>query len=366
MIFDDEDLYGMQGGGLIPAAPAAPSTPAVDPIEAELEARARLNSKQDAYANLADKLASSNSYGNYFLKTLNPETHSVRDIVSASQKNSDPIANKQKAMAYLKSKRDSEQMLAGDKADSPDSIAMQEQISGLFPKFAPFIQGKSKAQIQEMLPLLTQKIKGDTDRETAEIAAGARKEARADAERARMDAIQSKREDRAEARALKQQELSPIQAKQRGLYESGKLAEEQYNTAVGDKSEFDPTGVGQVIDNSEWAPNWMKNSKAVESQAAQSAWVEGFLRDASGAAIPPNERMAYAKDFFPRPGDTPEVVANKAKLRQQKMENARVASGVETGHGPAIAKKPSTPQTPQERAQAALERKLKAKQMAGK
>ena len=80
----------------------------------------------------------------------------------------------------------------------------------------------------------------------------------------------------------------------------------------------------------------MKNNKAIEAQAAQSAWVESYLRDASGAAIPPSERMAYAKDFFPQPGDSTDVVANKAQLRAQKMENARIAAGIDLGHGPAV------------------------------
>lgn len=123
--------------------------------------------------------------------------------------------------------------------------------------------------------------------------------------------------------------LKPEQAKQLGLYQLGAKAEEQYRTAVSDKNEYDPSSVGQVIDNSEWAPNWMKNDKAIEAQAAQANWVEAFLRDASGAAIPPSERGAYATDFFPQPGDTPAVIANKQALREQKMENARLSAGGE-------------------------------------
>lgn len=125
----------------------------------------------------------------------------------------------------------------------------------------------------------------------------------------------------------KNAEMSVPEAKQAGLYNLGLEAEKQYKEAVKDKSKYDPTKVGQVIDNSQWAPNWAKNDKAIAAQAAQANWVEAFLRDASGAAIPPSERMAYAKDFFAQPGDTAEVVANKDKLRQIKQENARVAAG---------------------------------------
>lgn len=246
----------------------------------------------------------------------------------------DPASDQQKAYAYMKAKRDSEHMSAEDSPGSPDSIAMQEQIGGMFPAFKEFVKGKSASQIKEMMPILTQKIRGDTERTNAEIAAGGRKEARADAAQLRADAIAARKEDHDAARAAKQMELSGPQAKQRGLYESGKLAEDQYNKAIGDGKDFDPTSNFHPIDNSRWAPNWMKNNKAIESQAAQSAWVESYLRDASGAAIPNDERLNYAKDFFARPGDTPAVVTNKAALRRQKEENAKVASGIETGHGP--------------------------------
>lgn len=153
--------------------------------------------------------------------------------------------------------------------------------------------------------------------------------------------MQQRALDRKEARAdrlammgLKQQELNATQAKQLGNFQMGQAAEEQYNAAITNpqddslfNSGYDPTAPGQWIDNSEWAPNWLKNNKAVEAQAAQSNWVETFLRDASGAAIPISERMAYAKDYFPQPGDSPEVVKNKAALRQQKMQNSLVGAG---------------------------------------
>ncbi len=125
----------------------------------------------------------------------------------------------------------------------------------------------------------------------------------------------------------KNAEMSVSEAKQAGLYNLGLEAEKQYQEAVKDKSKYDPTKVGQVIDNSQWAPNWTKNDQAIAAQAAQANWVEAFLRDDSGAAIPPSERLAYAKDFFAQSGDTDEVVANKDRLRQIKQENARVAAG---------------------------------------
>ncbi len=109
----------------------------------------------------------------------------------------------------------------------------------------------------------------------------------------------------------------------------GSESEKQYATAVNDPNEYDPTKPFQPFDNDTtgFVPAWAKSDKANEAMNAQSSWVEAYLRDASGAAIPPDERMSYAKDFFPRPGDSTTAVSNKERLRQQKMQNALVSSG---------------------------------------
>jgi hypothetical protein len=263
----------------------------------------------------------------------------------------DPAEKAKKAYEFIKQKREVTMARGADDPTSPDSIATQEQVGGMFPQFAKYVKGKSKAQIMEMMPILSQKARGDEDRALREQEMRLR---HAD----RQDALADKKE----AKEQKQKELSASQAKQRGLYESGKMAAEQFDNALKDSPNYDPTSVTEFIDNSEWAPNWMKNKKAVESQAAQSAWVESYLRDASGASIKADERMAYAKDFFPRPGDTPETVANKAALRKQKEENSRVAAGVETGHGPAVA---PAGKSKKQLAMEELDRRAKAKKVAG-
>lgn len=129
-------------------------------------------------------------------------------------------------------------------------------------------------------------------------------------------------------RAMKAQDLSSTRAKQMGLYKNGVAAEQQFLDATNDSSDYDPTGSGQLIDNSDWAPNLLKNNKAIESQAARDAWVESFLRDASGAAISEKERGSYNKLYFPQPGDTADVVSNKKALRDEKMRSAAAGAGL--------------------------------------
>lgn len=206
---------------------------------------------------------------------------------------------------------------------SEASVSFRNMINAKFPEVAKAYGDKwgqvSAADMDTIFKPLQLKEQSDARKQAAALMAGARSDAR---------------QDRLDAKALKQKELSTTQAKQRGLYESGALAEDQYNQAVGDGKDYDPTSVGQVIDNSSWAPNWMKNDHAVAAQSAQDAWIESYLRDASGAAIPDSERGAYKKQFFPQSGDSKTVAANKAALRNRKMENAAVGAGIETGHGP--------------------------------
>ena len=138
---------------------------------------------------------------------------------------------------------------------------------------------------------------------------------------------QEARKEKYDEKARKDAELSSAQAKQLGLAEMGQLANKQYREAV--NQGYDPTSYSprDFISQVEWAPQFMKSDAGKKAMAAQSSWVESYLRDASGAAIPPSERGSYAKDYFPRPGDTPEIVANKEALRKQKEKSALIGAG---------------------------------------
>lgn len=134
----------------------------------------------------------------------------------------------------------------------------------------------------------------------------------------------------------KNKEMTVTQAKQNGLYKQGVEAEKQYKAAISKTGfdSYDPTSSFQWIDKNDWAPNLLKSGEAIEAQRSQDRWVEAFLRDASGAAIPPSERGAYIKDFFPVAGDSKQETLNKEKARQLKMETAKLASGISEGDAP--------------------------------
>jgi hypothetical protein len=123
----------------------------------------------------------------------------------------------------------------------------------------------------------------------------------------------------------KEENLNVSQAKQLGLAEIGNLANKQYEEAV--SQGFDPLTYWNAKDFLEMTPQWAKSDLGKKAMAAQMAWVEAYLRDASGAAIAPSERPGYANNYFPRPGDTPDIVANKAALRAQKEKTALIGAG---------------------------------------
>lgn len=63
-------------------------------------------------------------------------------------------------------------------------------------------------------------------------------------------------------------------------------------------------------------------------EAAKDNWIAAVLRQESGATITPSEKVGARFQYFPRVGDAPEVVAQKAKLRLLAEENMRKISEV--------------------------------------
>lgn len=121
-----------------------------------------------------------------------------------------------------------------------------------------------------------------------------------------------------------------MQIKKAGLAEIGEMAESQYQAAIAKgqaDGSFNPTDPKQFIDASRSSPEWMKSDAANEAMAAADSWIDSYLRDESGAAIPPDEKAEYYRTYFPQKGDTAQTVANKTALRRQKMAAARAAGG---------------------------------------
>lgn len=61
--------------------------------------------------------------------------------------------------------------------------------------------------------------------------------------------------------------------------------------------------------------------------AAQEAFAEASLRFLTGAAVTKDEARRNIKQFYPSPGDTPEVIQQKAGYRQELLQAMRTAAG---------------------------------------
>jgi hypothetical protein len=162
------------------------------------------------------------------------------------------------------------------------------------------------------------------------------------------------------------QATTATELKQKGNYEMGVLAEKQYLDATTGPGAWDPTKQYQFINTSS-SPllQRFKDPKAQQAFNAMDAWVETYLRDATGAVIGPSERPSYYGIYFPREGDTPETVQQKKALRDQKMRSAGQAGRVpEDQLNTALGGQEKKPLTPKE--QAELEELRKKKSQKGK
>lgn len=63
-----------------------------------------------------------------------------------------------------------------------------------------------------------------------------------------------------------------------------------------------------------------------QSQAERN-FINAILRRESGAAIAKSEFESAERQYFPRPGDTPEVLAQKRANRQQSIEGMKLGAG---------------------------------------
>jgi hypothetical protein len=77
------------------------------------------------------------------------------------------------------------------------------------------------------------------------------------------------------------------------------------------------------------ATNWAMPANVQKANQAQRDFVNAVLRQESGAAIADTEFENAKKQYFPQPGDKPEVIAQKRRNREL------VIKGFETNAGPA-------------------------------
>lgn len=74
-------------------------------------------------------------------------------------------------------------------------------------------------------------------------------------------------------------------------------------------------------------PGELQSSKLRQQTQAEKNFVNAILRRESGAAISTGEYQQAEQQYFPRPGDTPEVLEQKRANRLQGIESMKVSAG---------------------------------------
>lgn len=73
--------------------------------------------------------------------------------------------------------------------------------------------------------------------------------------------------------------------------------------------------------------NFLTSNERKMAEQAQRDFINAILRRESGAVISPSEFENAAQQYFPQPGDTPDVIAQKARNREQAIQGVVRAAG---------------------------------------
>lgn len=90
---------------------------------------------------------------------------------------------------------------------------------------------------------------------------------------------------------------------------------------------YNPANLGDAIaDATGWLGNYFKSQEGQEYRTSAAAWAEGVLRLQTGAAATQPEIERVASTYFAVPGDTPQTVAHKRRLREAFLQSIVGAS----------------------------------------
>lgn len=140
-----------------------------------------------------------------------------------------------------------------------------------------------------------------------------------------------------------------LRAREQALRERDSAAKKESDKKTGSKAQFDASGFGKRLEQSEAIfkklaeagydrsdtsagigsvlPNVARSAEAVQNDQAERNFVNALLRRESGAAIGKDEFTSAEAQYFPRAGDDPQTIANKAANRQQALETMKAEGG---------------------------------------
>lgn len=245
------------------------------------------------------------------------------------------LSNIQRQQAFIDSRKTDIAQIAGQK--SPAGNAYLMPLAGITDAWTGSNFSKQAQMLgdttQERLAMI-QKIEnsignseGSINKATDNLMDSALREK---LNKAQMDMLGKKLSAKEDNPNLKDYEYKAAQMGQRAT-----LAEEQYNSAVQKAATdgYDPISRGGAFDASKLgkAAAFMGvndiHPVQKEIDAAEKAFLISTLRDESGASIGVAEAENQRDVYFPRFGDTPDVIANKAQLREAAKAGLQVKAG---------------------------------------
>lgn len=334
---EDEINYaiGDSGGGSMPAPEVKPPPPPSGP-EAELMAMRLEQENSDrtkgylgAAGSVLDNFANAPSAYELFYNKKSDRAKPSDVIKRATDAMGDPMSKEAKAMEYMKQKREGKLSADADDSNSEDSLALAEQIGGAFPQYAQFVKGKSARQIKEMMPILSQKIRGDQDRDNARISAGERN---------------ADRKERADERkeVKTNQYVEKLQNKLTPLQEINTSLSGVENKMGFTLDEYDPEtnkAKGKAVDLPGISVPGLGRIKfySGDARSLDNAMTKVFnveLKDRSGAAVTTPE-LARLRDEFSE-GKFNTESEKIAALKEYKRLAGLAMKNVEAGYDPAV------------------------------
>ena len=97
------------------------------------------------------------------------------------------------------------------------------------------------------------------------------------------------------------------------------------------KEGYDPSSFGSAIQRFGLMPEAFKNENTKRQEQAERNFVNAILRPESGAAISESEFANARNQYFPKIGDTPEVIKQKAENRRLKIAGLSAEGGAAMG-----------------------------------
>ena len=224
--------------------------------------------------------------------------------------------------------------------NSPVNVAMRNSLSSILPKYSAQFEGMGYTEMMDIYNDLSEKDKLEAtnkfnrEKLKADINADNRRMSESErSNRAREYGDNLDRQARSEDKALSRQDRDPNDKAPKYSDSQSKAASfaQRMEQAEGDLVKLE----GEGYERSDFTagltdtmlPNFIKSDENQRQNQAERNFVNALLRRESGAAIGKDEFTSAEQQYFPRAGDSKEVVEQKRRNRLLATEGIKTEAG---------------------------------------